>query len=313
MGGSLIPRRVRVRVGDRIRVSAAAKLNLGLEILGRRPDGWHELVTLYQSITLRDRLDLTLEETPGVRLTVRAHGLGKLDLGPDEQNLAVRAAERLRIPRGQPRGLHVALHKRIPVGAGLGGGSADAAAVLMGVDALRGLGLSRRVLETHAAALGSDVAFCLEGGTALGAGRGEILQSLPPLSSRWVVLVYPNLTVSTREVYQAFKLGLTPLGPLRSLLKSPYSMDFRRLEQSGLRNDLEPLVLEQHATVRRVVRELGRLGSGFVRVSGSGSSVFGFAPDRARALRWAARLARDGHWTRVVRFARQGCSISARA
>ncbi len=289
---------------------APAKLNLGLEILDRRPDGWHELITLLQSITLRDRLDLTLEESPGVRLTARSSGLGRVDLGPAEMNLAVRAAERLRIPRGQPRGLHIELHKRIPVGAGLGGGSADAAAVLVGVDALRGLGLSRRALRAHAAALGSDVAFCLEGGTALGTGRGEILEPLPPLPSRWVVVVYPNLTVSTRDVYQAFKLGLTPLGPLRRLLKSPYSMDFRRLEHSGLRNDLEPLVLEQHATVRRVVRELGRLGSGFVRVSGSGSSVFGFAPDRALALHWAARLAREGHWTRVVRFARRGCSVS---
>ncbi len=296
--------------GHAVNVLAPAKINLGLEVVRKRRDGYHEVVTLLQAIRLSDSLRIRLSEKPGIRLTARPGGF---DLGPPERNLAVRAAVLLPAPAGHPPGLEIELTKRIPVGAGLGGGSSDAAAVLVGLNALRRHGLSPEDLERLGAALGSDVPFFIRGGTQLGTGRGEQVQALPPWPAQPVLLVYPNVSVSTRDVYQRATFGLTKSGPLSNVLSHGFPTDFwvaQRTEAgSSLRNDLEPAVLMVAPVVGGVIRQLRNLGSGFVRVSGSGSAVFGTAPDRRTALRWERRLEDEGHWCKTVLPSRRGCCL----
>jgi len=171
------------RVADRgiaLKVHAYAKVNLTLEVLGRRTDGYHEVRTVLQTIDLAD----TLHVTPGDRISLRCSD-SELD-GPD--NLACRAAEALRQETGESRGADIRLEKRIPVGMGLGGGSADAAATLVALSRMWGLGWDNGHLLDIASTLGADIPFLLTGGTALGTGRGDQVEALPPLPPRWMVL-----------------------------------------------------------------------------------------------------------------------------
>lgn len=182
--------------GPLLRVSAPAKINLGIEILGRRPDGYHELLTILQAIDLRD--ELSLVPAPELGLT------GDRDLGPIEANLVLRAARLLQEETGTDRGATIHLAKRIPVAAGLGGGSADAAATLLGLNHLWELNLPPQELAQLAARLGSDVPFFLQGGARLASGRGEALAPLPT-PRLWVVLVLSPTTVAdkTKRLYAA--------------------------------------------------------------------------------------------------------------
>jgi len=311
------------QTGARAVVRAPAKLNLGLEVLFRRPDGFHEIRTVLQAVTLWDRVDLELSESPGVALEVRPAGL---DLGPDEANLAVRAARRLPPPPGGPPGVRITLHKRIPAGAGLGGGSADAAAVLVGLARLRRAPCPPEELERIGAELGSDVPFFIRGGTQWGSGRGEILRALPPWPSEPLVVVFPGRTLSTAAVYGSLKSVLTARDPLPTFYLREFGPDPRCAASSGadsgsdsgaafwarlrpvLRNDLQPAVLAAEAGTARALQLLEELGSGFSRVTGSGSAVFGAAPDGASAESWVRRFQELGFWARCVRPTRGGCS-----
>ncbi len=167
----------------KIACAAYAKINLTLEVLGRRPDGYHEVRTVLQVIDLRDTL--VVEGADALSLTCDRKDL------EGEDNLALRAAHLLRVESGVSTGARLTLHKRIPIAAGLGGGSADAAAALRALDRLWGLGWPVERLAALAERLGSDVPFCLYGGTVLGEGRGERLTPLPVLPPRWVVLAAP--------------------------------------------------------------------------------------------------------------------------
>jgi len=182
---------------ESITVWAPAKLNLTLDVLGRRPDGYHELLSVMQSLELADRLELSLIPE-GIEV------LGGPDLPSLGDNLVYRAIEVLQEKTGFRGGLRVRLEKRIPVAAGLGGGSADAAATLSAANLLLGLGLTLHQLLGLAAGLGSDVPFCLVGGTILVGGRGEKLSLLPPAPPMWLVLARPALELPTAKVYQAW-------------------------------------------------------------------------------------------------------------
>ena len=180
-------------------VFAYAKLNLSLDVLGKRPDGYHEMKMVMQTVSLRDRL--TVETGTGRPLEMRSN-LGFLPA--DEHNLAAAAALALcRETGSDPGGLSIRLDKSIPVCAGMAGGSADAAAVLRGLNELLGLGLSQTRLEEIGALVGSDVPYCVGGGTALAEGRGEVLTPLPPLPRCHVVLCKPAFSVSTPELFRA--------------------------------------------------------------------------------------------------------------
>lgn len=256
------------------RVRAHAKINLSLKVLGRREDGFHELRTVFQTIALHDVLELRF--TPGRRFSATLED----PLGlPD--NLALRAArafcERYRV-RGA---LAMKLVKRIPAGGGLGGGSSDAAAVLLALPALTGCRAELGALMELAAELGSDVPFFLVGGTALGAGRGEELYPLPEMPPRPVLVLAPRLHVSTADAYRA--LGR---GALTSELNSPRLRSLQSFVWSpgnweDAENDFEAAVFQLHPELGRWQRKLKRSGAHVARLSGSGAALFGVFPNQA--------------------------------
>jgi len=292
--------------GSEITVLAPAKLNLGLEVLGVRGDGFHEVVTILQAIRLHDTIRLRRSRSAGIDLSVHP---GAVDLGPVERNLAVRAARAVISRWGCRGGVAISLHKRVPAGAGMGGGSSDAAAVLTGMVRLLGIPATHEELVHLAAGLGSDVPFFLRGGTQLATGRGEILHPMIPWPGRLAVVVFPNLSVSTSSIYRRGKWGLTPQGPLSSILPGAVPADFWLKSGQYLKNDLASVVEQTLPVVGRLLREFGRLKSGFTRVTGSGSGVFGIPPDADTGMRWAESFREQGYWARVVRPSRRGCLI----
>lgn len=279
-------------------VEAPAKINLFLHVLHRRPDGFHELETLFQSISLADRVVVAVG-APGTDAIGASGGPVALtvtgaDLGPVEDNLAYRAAERFREAAGLDAPIHVELEKRIPAGAGLGGGSSDAAAVLRCLAGLTGFD-HHEALHDMAADLGSDVPFFLAGSPlALGQGRGEVLTELPPLPEASLVLALPDVHVATGEAY-------AELAARREAGQSPRSS---RVDQGDIRrevgswddvvnmatNDFEAVVVPEHEEVRQSLEGLHGRGARTPLVSGSGAACFGLFPDHETARAAAAWL-----------------------
>ncbi|MFS8820509.1 4-(cytidine 5'-diphospho)-2-C-methyl-D-erythritol kinase [Synechococcus sp. W60.1] len=261
---------------------ARAKINLYLEILGSRPDGYSEVAMVLQSIHLADRLQLK-SRPHGIHLTC-----DRPEVPADARNLAYQAAELLQKECHSSAGVEIHIEKHIPVAAGLAGGSADAAAVLVGLNQLWGRGLTVGELQSLAARLGSDIPFCVQGGTQLATGRGEVLEPLADWEGIPVLLAKPkHLGVSTAWAYQAFRSRQGSLGgdalPKPTLPTLPQALaalsrqDPPALARS-LRNDLEQVVLPEYAIVgelRQALLSAGALGS---LMSGSGPTVFGIMP-----------------------------------
>jgi 4-diphosphocytidyl-2-C-methyl-D-erythritol kinase len=260
----------------RARVRALAKINLDLRVLGKRTDGYHELRTVFQTISLADAIEL--EFTPGRPSRIELED----DAGiPD--NLVVRAAQAV-FDAGRVRGrLKMRLAKRIPMGAGLGGGSSDAAAVLLALPVLAAKNLEPEALAGIAAGLGSDINFFLYGGTAVGIGRGTELFPLPDAPSAHGVLVAPGIHVSTAAAYRALSPRLTP-----DLYQNKI-VSFQSLVWCGLQgsagNDFEPVVFENHPPLAALGRRLFRAGARPAMMTGSGSALFGLFRARQDAKR----------------------------
>lgn len=268
-------------------VRVPAKLNLHLEILGRRDDGYHELRTLLQTVDLYDDLSGEATADGGVRLSVAPAGAAP----EGEDNLVVAAARRLAEATGCRRGAALGLRKRIPAGAGLGGGSADAAAALVLLADLWGLPLDPGLMLPVAAELGADVPFFLVGGLALGVGRGDEVLALPDLPELGVVIVAPPVAVATAEVYRR----LDAPAPWRRPSGAVYSVASGLVRQPcwhEFRNDLEPIVVRGWPEVAAALGALDRDRALRVGVTGSGSAVFGLYPTQARARDAASRLGR---------------------
>jgi 4-diphosphocytidyl-2-C-methyl-D-erythritol kinase len=276
-------------------VKAPAKINLHLRVLGRRSDGFHEIQTLLQTIDLAD--DLSASVAPPKVLELRVHPEGILSSGDD--NLVLRAAETLRQHTGADLGARLELHKRIPIGAGLGGGSSDAAAALVLLDELWGLQLGSAELLDLAAGLGSDVPFFLTGGFAMATGRGEIVRPLPDLRAYSLVVCAPPIVVSTAEVYGRMATGasLTKTGSEDSV--GAFVAD---LEKSGsvappwhdLENDLEAVVIANWPEVGRVLAALRATAPLYAAVTGSGAAAFAVFSDLEGARRGAEGL--NNNW-----------------
>ncbi|MGD8870847.1 MAG: 4-(cytidine 5'-diphospho)-2-C-methyl-D-erythritol kinase [Gemmatimonadota bacterium] len=272
-----------------VSVLAPAKLNLVLRVLGRRPDGYHEIDTLFQAVDLHD--DVVVELIgEGIELEVDGP-----DLGPVQGNLAHRAARALIAEAGVDTGVRIRLSKRIPVGAGLGGGSSDAAAVLVGLGKLLG-GVEPVVLRSVAATLGSDVPFFLgDSPLARGTGRGEVLEPLEPLPVADFVLVSPPVHVSTAGAYAA-------LAEVRAGERTKMSAEASlRLEAwDGLadlaENDFEPVISAAHPEIGRSLSALRYAGARVELMSGSGSTCFGLFGGRSEAAAAAARLTDQLGW-----------------
>jgi 4-diphosphocytidyl-2-C-methyl-D-erythritol kinase len=277
------------RGAPRLCVRAFAKVNLGLEVLGPRQDGYHELRTVFQTVDLADRI--CLERRPsGITLSC-SHP----DVPTDERNLAWRAARDLLAWAGVRGGVAITLDKRIPVAGGLGGGSSDAAAVLRALDALYALGLGRTGLDALARRLGADVPYFLLGGTALGLARGDEVFALERQIDAHVVIVTPSRGVSTAAVFRRVDARLTP----RENSSTIYRFVSSDLDGSGYRilnNDLEQAALEEAPELAQVVRRaraiLARSGALMTSLSGSGSSYFGLFDQAAKARRAAEALER---------------------
>lgn len=268
---------------DRLTLSARAKINLALDVLGKRPDGYHEVAMIMQSVALADTVALATAD--GISVTVTG---ADLDCGPT--NLAYRAAVLLRERCGCDRGVSITLAKNIPLAAGLAGGSADAAAVLRGLNFLWRLGLTPSDLEEFGAVLGSDVPFCLRGGTALATGRGELLEALPALPHAWVVLAKPPLDVSTAWVYGNYRGERVTAHPDIAGMTASLKDGKMTGVASRLANVLETVTVTAHpeiAALKAAMLEHGALAS---LMSGSGPTVFGLTEDRRQAEKIAAAL-----------------------
>ena len=263
---------------------AYAKINLGLDILGKREDGYHEVCMIMQSIGLADEIVIT----PGQGLEITTDMPG-LSCGPD--NLAYKAAELLAKHAGLVPDVHIALHKKIFLAAGLAGGSSDAAAVLRGLNKFWKLQLSVKQLEALAAQLGSDVPFCIQGGTAVARGRGEVLEPLPDLPESIVVLAKPrNLEISTAWVYQHYHPG--------RVIQHPVIWRLAELIPQGISpmkayfgNVLETVTIPANPSIASVKAAMLNAGAKYTMMSGSGPTVFAFADTVEQAQKLVAALA----------------------
>jgi len=283
-----------------IRIRAHAKVNLGLAVLGVREDGYHEIDTVFQTISIADTLVISRRER-GVSLV--ASGIA---VPGGTENLAWRAADAFR-ERVLDCGVAIDLTKRIPVAAGLGGGSADAAAVLVGLDALHGTGLSAEVLESLGLSIGSDVPFLLRGGTARAGGRGERLERLRPLAGAWFVLATPGFGVTAAEVYRRARIRLTPEREFIRLICSGIQEGDAAAVAAAMRNDLETGVTTIYPEIRRIKQALSEAGCAGVVMSGSGSTVVGLVRTREEADSVRSRLAGRG-WSLLTAAATDaGC------
>lgn len=274
-------------------LSARAKINLSLDILGLLPGGYHRLETVMQSLTLHDRLEFTAAED-GIMVSCDSP-----EVPAGAGNLVYRAAVLMQQAGGTGLGVRINLHKEIPVAAGLAGGSADAAAALLGLNRLWDLNLPLSKLMELGARLGSDVPFCLEGGTVLARGRGEQLATLPALPSMGVVLVKPPLAVSTADVYRGYDRSpsvgerYTP-----ALVQAINRGDFPGI-CFAMGNALEGITNCMHPIISVLKESLRAAGATGVLMSGSGPTVFGLAQDSGTARRIAGRL-RVPAGTRII-------------
>lgn len=263
-----------------IRLPAFAKVNLHLQVVGRRGDGYHELRTVFQTIDLADELEV---EIGGDGVTLEVPGAGA---PAGAENLAFRAAEAF-LQRWAPgTGCHLRLTKRIPAGAGLGGGSSDAAATLLALQRLLATPAPPGELWEVARGLGADVPYFLTGGTALGVGRGDEVTALPDLPERELWLVLPPLEISTREVFAGLgDLTAAPLAPRIGASVQAGKLGWGVLAAGA--NDLEVVVFERWPLVRRAHRALGEAGATLARLSGSGTALFALFDEQPspRALR----------------------------
>ncbi len=270
--------------GGRLRIPSPAKVNLLLRVAGRRPDGYHELETVMQTLEFADTVEL--ERIPsGVELVCDSAGVPS---GPE--NLAWKAAEGFFAASGAPGGVRIVLHKRIPPGGGLAGGSSNAAAVLAGLQELYGTPLPPSDLASLAAGIGSDVAFFLQGGTCLCRGRGERVEPLPDPGPLFFVLLLPPFSCPTGEVYRRFRPSdSTPPAAFREALNRMLAGG----EDPGawLLNDLERAARRAVPELDRFMAEIEVAGLEGLRVSGSGSTLFRAFYREEEALRFRKKAA----------------------
>ena len=272
-------------------VKAHAKLNLTLDVLGRRPDGYHDMRMLMQSVTLADTLTLETNGEGGLRVRTNLHFLPA-----NEKNLAAQAALRWWEARGQaPQGLDISIDKHIPVCAGMAGGSSDAAAVLRALNSLEGEPLSPTELARVGERVGSDVPYCVLGGTALAEGRGEILTPLPPLPRCWVVLCKPEFSISTPALFakiDSVRLRCRPdtQGAIAALEAGDLIGVARRM-YNVFEDALLPRQQARVNDIKNILIQCGALGSS---MSGTGPTTFGLFDDEAEAREAHERLSDFG-------------------
>lgn len=263
---------------DSLWINAPAKINLGLDVLRRREDGYHEVKMIMQSIRLFDRLTLTKSKTPGIHLSSNLNFLPV-----NEDNLVYKSARLLMEEFHISDGVDIFLDKRIPVAAGMAGGSTDAASCLLAINRLFGLGLSEQELMKRGVTLGADIPYCIMKGTALSEGIGEILSPLPETPDCYVLIAKPGFHVSTKFVYSNLKLDENTKHPdIDKMIDCIREKDLYGL-CSNMANILETVTIPEHpeiADIKNTMLENGAVGS---LMSGSGPTVFGIFDDLDKA------------------------------
>jgi 4-diphosphocytidyl-2-C-methyl-D-erythritol kinase len=271
----------------KVRLFSPAKINLCLHVLGKRPDGYHELAMLMQSLDFGDTLELELTDKPG-EITVHCAGV---DLPAGQENIAAKAARRMLALSKEKAGVRIVIDKKIPVAAGLGGGSSNAATTLKSLNRLLDLRLTPTELMAEGVKLGADVPFFLFADKAWATGIGDQLESAPPLPPVCYVLVNPGISISTAWVYQ--NLGLTAPAILTKLPRFPKTIDEL---VTILENDLERVTIKRYPLLAEIKEKLIRLGASGSLMSGSGATIFGLFAEEAQALAAAEILRNSSNW-----------------
>ena len=272
-------------------LKAFAKINWSLDITGLRPDGYHLMDMVMQPISLADEIELF----PSRNLSISTDG--NPPSRADRTNLAYRAADLLREYCGVDKGVHIALHKSIPMGAGLGGGSADAAGVLHGLNLLWRLNLSREKLESIGLSLGADVPFCVRGGVTRTRGIGENLENRPSAINYWLLVFQPCRALSTREIFSAYHASENVRHPDTEQVLAALAAGDSGLLSASIGNVLEPVSAAGCPEIPKAIADLRSAGAFAAQMTGSGSAVFGAFRSRTLAEKARDRLA--GTWRSI--------------
>lgn len=277
-----------------ISLKALAKINLGLDVVRRREDGYHEVRMIMQTIHLYDRLDIKRTKETGIQIQTNLSFLPV-----NENNLIYKAAKLLMDEFSITDGVSVKLDKRIPVAAGMAGGSTDAAAMLIGVNRLFSLGLTKRQLMERGVQIGADVPYCIMRGTALAEGIGEALSPLPPMVKCPVLIAKPSISVSTKFVYQNLKLDDTTIHPdIDRLIDDIKAKNLHDIA-AHMGNVLETVTIPNYPVIDEIKKHMLSNGAVGAMMSGSGPTVFGLFDDEDTAKK-AYKAMRSSHLARQV-------------
>lgn len=274
---------------DKISLKALAKINLGLDVVRRREDGYHEVRMIMQTIHLFDRVNIEKTSEPGIKIKTN---LSYLPI--NENNLICKAGRLLMDEFDITEGVSVDLEKRIPVAAGMAGGSTDAAAMLYGMNKMFGLGLSMQELKDRGVKIGADVPYCLMRGTALAEGIGEKLKSLPPMIKCPVLIAKPQISVSTKFVYENLKLDEKAKHPdIDQLIKDIKTKDLQGVcDHMG--NILETVTIPNYPIIAEIKKNMIENGAAGAMMSGSGPTVFGLFDDAEKAKQAYKAMKKSG-------------------
>ena len=277
-----------------MRLQAFAKINLGLDVLGKREDGYHEVRMIMQTIRMYDQLDMRKSVEPEIHLTTN-----KKYIPVDENNLVWRAAKLMMDTCGIIEGVSIHLHKVIPVAAGMAGGSSDAAATLVGMNRLFHCGLSKEKLMELGVQIGADVPYCVLRGTALAEGIGEKLTVLPPMPDCWILIGKPGISVSTKYVYTTLDLNTDTVHPDIDGMKKALEDGnlYGITERMG--NVLQDVTIPAYPEVERIKEQMKTLGAVNAMMSGSGPTVFGIFDNEEKAQEACQKLRESGSCQQV--------------
>ena len=277
-----------------MRLQAFAKINLGLDVLGKREDGYHEVRMIMQTIRMYDQLDMRKSVEPGIHLKTN-----KKYIPVDENNLVWRAAKLMMDTCGIMEGVSIHLHKVIPVAAGMAGGSSDAAATLVGMNRLFHCGLSKEKLMELGVQIGADVPYCVLRGTALAEGIGEKLTVLPPMPDCWILIGKPGISVSTKYVYTTLDLNTDTVHPDIDGMKKALEDGnlYGITERMG--NVLQDVTIPAYPEVERIKEQMKALGAVNAMMSGSGPTVFGIFDNEEKAQEACQKLRESGSCQQV--------------
>lgn len=276
-------------MSDTLKLKALAKINLGLDVLGTRENGYHDVRMVMQTIYLYDNVTLQKTEEPGIQLTTNL-----FYLPVDEKNIAYKAAKILMDEFQIPGGVKIDLDKHIPVAAGMAGGSSNAAAVLVGMNRLFHLGLSEQELMDRGVQLGADVPYCVMRGTVLAEGIGEILTPLAPLPKCYILVAKPNISVSTKTVYEKLDAHEIEDHPdINGVIAGLHAGDLKKIADS-MGNVLERVTIEDYPIIEDIKTAMKEAGALNAMMSGSGPTVFGIFEEKRIAKQAQQKIRKLG-------------------